>query len=188
MQCEFENEWDVRCIGCKRKRKPSLITGCLRTRLPDLTPDFIPASLAEIHEPNKFNALAAKSIRRWKDNHFEVYVTWGHGFQPIKFAATEIESIGDRLLFQNQYRLNLITNQYDLVQVPSPPLGIQLMEVVEYRARLDRYLEGILLRDSFWRFPTVCFRGDDCRVERDFLIPIFEYHEAATGRVSLLRH
>lgn len=140
-----------------------------------------------MHEPNKLGAFAAKSVRRWLDNHFQVYVTWGHKFHPIKFVATEVESIGDRLLYQNQYRLNLVTNQYDLVQVPSPPLGIQLMDEVKYRARLDRYLEEIL-RDSFREFPTVCFRGDDCRVERDFLIPVFEYHEAATGKVSLLRH
>ncbi len=140
-----------------------------------------------MHEPNKISAFAAKSVRRWLDNDFQVYVTWGPKFHPIKFVATEVEPIGERLLYQNQYRLNLVTQKYDPVQVPSPPLGIQLMNVVKYRARLDQYLEEIL-RDSFREFPTESFRGDDCRVERDFLIPIFEYHEAATGKVSLLRH
>ncbi|KAI4098724.1 MAG: hypothetical protein LQ339_006329 [Xanthoria mediterranea] len=184
-KCNFEN--DKICTGCKRKRKPSLITACICIRLPDLTSDFIPASLAEMHEPNSFSAFAAKSVRRWLDNDFQVYVTWGHNFHPIKFVATEVESIGDCLLYQNQYRLNLVTNQFDLFQVPSPPLGIQLMDVVKYRARLDRYLEEIL-RDSFREFPTVGFRGDDCRVERDFLNPVFEYHEAATGKEKHMVH
>lgn len=54
-----------------------------------------------------------------------------------------------------------------------------------WRRRFNEYLEE-LLETSFWRFPEVCFRGDDCRVARDFLIPIFEYHEAATDSVSFL--
>lgn len=140
-----------------------------------------------MHEPDKITAFAAKSFRRWLENHFQVDVTWGSKFLEMKFDVTEVEPIGDGLLYQNQFRLNLVTNQYDPVRVPSPPLGIQLMEVADYRAELDQKLEEIL-RASFWEFPEVCFRGDDCRVERDFLIPIFEYHEAVDGRVSLLRH
>ncbi|KAL8854256.1 MAG: hypothetical protein Q9221_000970 [Calogaya cf. arnoldii] len=134
-----------------------------------------------MHELNKLRALTRTYVHRWLDNHFIVLVTWGHQFRPIKINVTEIESVGKHLLVQNQYRLNLVTNQHDLVQVPSPPLAIQLMAVDVWRVNLDAYLEGIL-RDGFRRFPTVCFRGDDCRVERDLLIPIIEYHEAATGR------
>ncbi|KAL8729488.1 MAG: hypothetical protein Q9166_004736 [cf. Caloplaca sp. 2 TL-2023] len=186
LQCIFENDWDEICVGCTRKRKASLIPDCIRMRLPDLTSVFIPASLAGQHDPEKLRAFASTHVHRWLDNHFVVFVTWGY-FRPIKVDATEIEAVGTTLTVQNQYRLNLTTNQYDLVQVPSPPLGMVLMAVVEWREKLDGYLEE-LLRESFWRFPEVCFRGDDCRVERDFLLPIFEYHEAATGRARDLVH
>ncbi|KAL8643275.1 MAG: hypothetical protein Q9226_008412, partial [Calogaya cf. arnoldii] len=179
--CEFENEGDKECIGCKRKRKPTLITGCLCIRLTDLAADFIPASLIKMHELNKLLALTRTHVHRWLDNHFIVLVTWGHPFRPIKVDVTEIELVGKHLLFQNQYRLNVVTDKYDLFQIPSPPLAIMLMAVDVWRVNLDAYLEGIL-RDDFRRFPAVCFRGDACRVERDLLIPIIEYHEAATGR------
>ncbi|KAL8992302.1 MAG: hypothetical protein Q9169_007207 [Polycauliona sp. 2 TL-2023] len=185
--CKFETEMDVLCNGCKKKRMSSLILGCLCVKLPELTQYFIPPSLAEMHDTHKLRAFAVTHVRCWLQNRFDIYVTWGHDFRPIKVAVTEIEPVGTRLLIQNQYRLNLSTNQYDFVQVPSPPLGIQLMCVDEWRARLDGYLEGIL-RDSFRRIPAVCFRGDDCCVGRDFLIPIFDYHEVASGRKKELVH
>ncbi|KAL8674324.1 MAG: hypothetical protein Q9168_001253 [Polycauliona sp. 1 TL-2023] len=186
-QCQFENDSDTVCIGCKKKRMASLITGCICVRLPDLTRYFIPASLAEMHDAKNLWSFAAARISRWLKNEFEVCVTWGHGFRPIKVEVTEIEPKGTSLLSQNQYRLNLTTKKYDLVQVPSPPIGIQFMYVGEWRARLDGYLEEIL-RDSFSRFPAVCFRGDDSRAARDLLVAIFDYHEAASGREKQLVH
>ncbi|KAL8909796.1 MAG: hypothetical protein Q9171_004886 [Xanthocarpia ochracea] len=186
-ECEFENEWDDTCIGCKKKRKPSLIGGCIRIRLPDLTSIFIPASLAEMHDPKKLRDFTATRAHGWLENRFLVYLTWGHGFPPIKVEATEVEPKGDSILFQNQYRLNLTTNQYELAQVPSPPLGIALLAPPERRAMLGGYIED-MLQKSFRRVPEVCFRGDDCRVERDFLLPIFEYKEAAAGRAKDLVH
>lgn len=138
-----------------------------------------PASLAEQHEPEKLRAFALKRIYRWLDNHMTVHLTWGY-FWSIECKVTEIEPNGHSLLLQNQYRLDLTTNQYNLVHVPSPPLGMQLMFVSEWRSKLNRYLEE-LLRTSFRRFPEVCLRGDACRLERDLLLPIFEYHEATTG-------
>ncbi|KAL8855525.1 MAG: hypothetical protein Q9178_007845 [Gyalolechia marmorata] len=185
--CKFENEWDDTCIGCKNKRKSSLIEDCFCMRLPDLTPIFIPAILAEMHDPNKLRDFTATRVRVWLENRFTVSITWGYGIPPIKVEATEVEPIGDSILFQNQYRLNLTTNQYELVRVPSPPLGIELLAPPESRAELDGYIENILQK-SFRRVPEVCFSGDDCRVERDFLLPIFEYQEAAAGRANDMVH
>ncbi|KAL8675831.1 MAG: hypothetical protein Q9186_007565 [Xanthomendoza sp. 1 TL-2023] len=184
--CKFENESDEICIGCKKKVKKSLIPDCIRLRLPDLTSVFIPASLAEQHSPENLRRFASTRVRCWLDNHFIVFVTWGY-FRHIKVDVTEIESVGSSLLVQNQYRLNLSTHRYDLVQISSPPLGMVLMNVGEWRGKIDAYIED-LLREGFWRFPEACFRGDDCRVERDFLLPIFEYHEAATEKAKPLVH
>ncbi|KAL8990823.1 MAG: hypothetical protein Q9177_000612 [Variospora cf. flavescens] len=115
-----------------------------------------------------------------------VLLTWGHG-RPIKVNVTEIESIGTSLLLQNQFRLDLVTHQYELVKVPSPPLGIMLMPVAKMRRMFDEYLEELLGTD-FWEFPQVCFRGDECRVAREFLTPIFQYHEAATANDRKMVH
>ncbi|KAL8936532.1 MAG: hypothetical protein Q9211_004141 [Gyalolechia sp. 1 TL-2023] len=188
LNCIFENEDDEVCKACmnKNKRTQSLIPKCICVRLPDLTSIFIPASLAEQHDPQKLRTFATNRVNRWLDNHMTVDLTWGY-FRNIKCDVTEIEPNGPSLLLKNQYRLNLETNQYDLFQVPSPPLGMILMPVDGWRKRLNLYLEE-LLKTSFGRFPEVCFRGEACRVERDFLLPIFEYHQAATGRARKLVH
>jgi hypothetical protein len=52
-----------------------------------------------------------------------VDVTYGHG-RPIMCEVQEFEPYGDFLSGHFQYRLNLVTNQYETVRVPSPPIGM----------------------------------------------------------------
>ncbi|KAL8905824.1 MAG: hypothetical protein Q9207_002395 [Kuettlingeria erythrocarpa] len=184
--CRYGHEDDEMCIGCTKKVKESLLGPCIRIRLPDLTKVFIPASLAEQGDPEKLCALAEKWVRRHLDNHMVVELTWGY-FRPIKCHATEVEPLGPNLLLQNQFRLDLATNRYDAVTVPSPPLGMVMTPASEWRLEFNKYLEE-LLETRFGRFPEFCFRGDDCRVARDFLIPIFEYHKRATTKARELVH
>ncbi|KAL8924617.1 MAG: hypothetical protein Q9208_003932 [Pyrenodesmia sp. 3 TL-2023] len=135
---------------------------------PNTTSDpAVTKCLAEQDNVEKLRAFAKKRVHRYLDNHMVVYLTW----------------VGPNLLQQNQFRLNLATNRYDVVTVPSPPLGMVMMAVAEWRLKFDTYLEE-LLQTSFRQFPETCFRGDDCRVAKDFLIPIYEYHEAATETIN----
>ncbi|KAL8709093.1 MAG: hypothetical protein Q9220_006114 [cf. Caloplaca sp. 1 TL-2023] len=202
--CESDSEDDEICKGCKSRRKISLIPGCIRVKLPELTTTFIPgktlksplkdqlqlsdrtASLADQHDPKKLRSFASTHVRRWLDNRFLVWVTWGH-FRPFKCEVTEIEPAGATLLYQDQNRLNLDTNQYDLVSVPSPPVGMILMDVPGWRTRLKGYVEEAL-RENFWRLPDVCFQGDDSRVARALLLPIFRYNRSSTGKAQELVH
>ena len=115
-----------------------------------------------------------------------MYLTWGYG-NAIKCEVNEIEPIGDDLLFQNQYRLNLTTTRYDLCKVPSPPLGIMLLEVGLWRQRLDRYLDN-LLQAEFGGFPSTCFRGRECEVQRDLLHPMHAYYVEFKDAVSYYYH
>ncbi|KAL8783394.1 MAG: hypothetical protein Q9213_004653 [Squamulea squamosa] len=186
-KCLFESDADKSCNGCKkRKRTAFLVQDCVKMRLPDLTSVFIPESLAKQQDPEKLFAFASTSVHRWLDNHFAVLLTWGY-YRPIKVDATEIEAVGTNLLVQDQYRLNLATNQYERIQVPSLPLGMQLMSVVRWRKELDRYLEELLERD-FQRFPKVCFRGNHNVVQHHLLLSIFEYHESVTHMARDLVH
>lgn len=114
-----------------------------------------------------------------RDSHIPVLVTWGY-FRPIKLNTQEIVPRGTSLLYQNQWRLNQ-EGGYGLVQVPSPPLGMYRMAVEEWRIRLNKYLEEAL-EETFWGFPAACLREGDSRVERDFLIPIFEYHNQTEAK------
>ncbi|KAL8695443.1 MAG: hypothetical protein Q9218_000021 [Villophora microphyllina] len=186
-QCRFENDDDEICIDCKKMRGQSLLLKCVRVRLPDLIVFFVPASLAQQHDRERLRKFASDRIRRClDDSRVTVYVTWGY-FKPIKCNTVEIEPIGTSLLYQNQWRLNE-RGEYDLVQVPSPPLGMILMAVGEWRVRLNGYLEE-MLQKSFHGFPKACFRGDDCCVAREFLIPIFEYQNAIeAGKAKSLVH
>lgn len=100
-------------------------------------------------------------------------MTWGYG-DPIVCDVTEIKPDGESLLFQNQYKLDLATNQYGLYKVPSPPIGIQVLYVDTWRLKLSSYLDNLILAD-FNGFPDACFRGSDCEVQRDLLRPLHQY-------------
>ena len=174
-------------------RKNSPISECIRTYLPDLTDVFIPctsphsqdsfhypakilsASLLDQHKPDQLLAFCKAKIRRWTENRFTVYMTWGYG-SPIRCEVNEIEPKGDELLFQNQYRLDLATSRYDLHKIPSPPLGMMLLEVVPWRQRLGSYLDNLLQKTEFGGFPVTCFQGPECAVQRDLLHPLHAYY------------
>ena len=110
-----------------------------------------------------------------------VQVTCGIG-KNILCPVQEIIPKGTSLLTQNQYRKNLDTNDYELVQVPSPPIGMRLIQVPEWQKSLEGYLEDLLLSD-FHAFPDLCLQGADCEVQRD-LIHILHKHYLLTGDVS----
>ncbi|KAL8642700.1 MAG: hypothetical protein Q9228_000630 [Teloschistes exilis] len=179
-RCQFENGDEKVCIDCKKMTSRSLLPICIRAKLPDFITCFIPASLARQHDHETLLALQSKGMRGWlRGSHIPVLVTWGY-FRPIKFNTQEIVPRGTSLLYQNQWRLNQ-EGGYGLVQVPSPPLGMYRMAVEEWRIRLNGYLEGAL-EETFWGFPAACLREGDSRVERDFLIPIFEYHNQTEAK------
>ena len=115
-----------------------------------------------------------EQVGRWTDNRLTVYVTWGYG-RSIKCEVHEIEPKGNELLFQNQYRLNFATRRWDHHKVPSPPIGIMLLDVVVWRRKLNSYLNN-LVDTEFENFPETCFRDPECEVQKDLLHPIHAYH------------
>lgn len=142
------------------------------------------ASLAEQNDGEKLRSFAVQHVRRYLNNHMTVSVTWGY-FEPIECNVTEFEAAGMNLLFANQFRLNSATNRFENVKIPSPPLGMTLIEVPAWRLKFATDVER-LLQTNFRGFPEACLRGDYYRVAKDFLNPIFEYYAVATGRVSSL--
>ena len=96
-----------------------------------------------------------------------VQLTCGIG-KAISCFVQEIIPKGPSLLTQNQYRKNLDTNDYELVSVPSPPIGMRLIPVPEWQRSLEGYLDD-LLQNGFHDFPDLCFQGTDCEVQRDLL-------------------
>ncbi|KAL8966028.1 MAG: hypothetical protein Q9183_003558 [Haloplaca sp. 2 TL-2023] len=120
----------------------------------------IGSSLAQQGDPRELNSFTLKRVSRWLNNHMEVRLTWGC-FEPIR-----------------QYRLDCSTGQYDLVQVPSPPLGMILMAFPERQKRLLEYLDLALEERYFRGFLQRGFRGNECLVEQDLLGPIFTYYNA----------
>ena len=144
--------------------------------------DDHPASLLDQHKPENLRAFCRAKVRRWTDNCLTVYMSWGYGM-PIKCEVHEIEPEGEDLLYQNQYRLNLTTARYDLYRMPSPPIGIMLLDVLLWRWKLDKYLDN-LVQTEFEGFPGTCFRGSDCAVQKDLLYLIHAYHRESRHNVS----
>lgn len=109
-------------------------------------------------------------------------MTWGYG-NPIPCEVTEVEPVGESLLYQNQYRLNLATNLLELHRVPSPPIGIEFLNVESWGPQLDVYLDD-LLDNKFNGFPDTCFRGYECEIQRDLLRPLHQYFLDSTDTVG----
>ena len=138
--------------------------------------------LVDQHTVDNLSAFCKDHVARWTDNHLTVYMTWGYG-NPIPCEVTEVESVGESLLYQNQWRLNLATNLYEPHRVPSPPIGIMLLEVEREGPRFDAYLDDLLDND-FNGFPDTCFRGHDCEIQRELLRPLHQYFLASTDTVG----
>ena len=109
-------------------------------------------------------------------------MTWGYG-NSIPCEVTEVESVGESLLYQNQWRLNLATNLLDPYRVPSPPIGIETLDVESWGSRLDAYLDDLLDND-FDGIPDTCFRGYELEIQRDLLRPLHKYCLDSTDTVG----
>ena len=112
----------------------------------------------------------------------DVQVTCGLG-KSISCQVQEIRPNGDSLLRQKQYRKNLDTNEYDLVTVASPPIGMRLIQVPQWQKNFERYLDDLLLQPGFHAFPEQCIQGTDCEVQRE-LLHVLHRHYLLTGDVS----
>ena len=174
---------------------------CDRTNLAALTDIFLPckpcdqcltrasfdlplAILLQQHTVENLRGFCRSRVWGWTDNHFTVAMTWGYG-KPIECGATEIIPKGKSLLYQNQYKLDLATNRYSLHRVPSPPLGIMLIDVPTWESELDKYLNDLLQKD-FAGFPSACFRGPKCEIQRDLMNPFYQYYLQSGTKVSIL--
>ena len=164
------------------RKPPQWTFGCDRTQLLLLKSVFLPGVLLEQHTVDQLKAFCNEHVKMWTGNRFVVLVTWGHG-RAIKCEVEEVEPRDETLLFQNQYRLNEATSRYELMRIPSPPIGMKLLPTEEWRKKLDQYLDDLLERD-FGNFPSKCMRGRDCLVQRDLLYPIHEYYLVASEEVS----
>lgn len=146
--------------------------------------DLLLAILLEQHTVENLRGFCRSRVWKWTDNLFTVAMTWGYG-EPIECEVTEIIPKGKSLLYQNQYKLDPETNRYSLHKVPSPPLGIKLIDIQTWRSQLDKYLDDLLQKD-FVGFPSACFRGPDCEIQRDLLHPFHDYFLQSDTKVSIL--
>ena len=174
---------------------------CDRTNLAALTDVFLPcksgercliqasfdmvlAIILEQHTMENLRGFCRSRVWRWTNNHFTVAMTWGYG-EPIECEATEIVPKGKSLLYQNQYKLDLATNRLNLHRVPSPPLGIMLIDVPTWRSKLDKHLNDLLQKD-FVGFPSACFRGTKCEIQRDLMNHFHQHYIQSGTTVSIL--
>lgn len=139
-------------------------------------------SLVDQHREDNLRNFACKHIRRWKDNFMIVHVGWGHG-KSIQCEVHEIEPEGDHLLSQNQYRPNLETGELETVRVASPPIGMMIMHIDDWRETLDKYLSEIVETD-FDNFPEHCFRGREIAVQKDLLNSLHRCYVSWNEEVS----
>ena len=139
------------------------------------------ASLLNQHGVTAIKAFCRAHVYEWTENRLTVHLTWGYGAL-ITCDVEEFKPLGNSLLYQNQYKKNLETGGLDLVRSPSPPLGMTLIRIGPWRAQLLAYLDR-LLEEDFAGFPEACYRGADCKVQRELLL-VLHRHYTVTKNVS----
>ena len=132
------------------------------------------ASFLDQHQIAAIMDFCRARVCNWTGNQLTVFVTWGYG-RPIKCDVQEFQPQGDSLLYQNQYKKDLVTGNLKLVKAPSPPVGMMLIQIFEWRVKLQDYLNQLLETD-FFGFPRVCYQGKDCEVQRCLLYAVHQYY------------
>ena len=165
---------------------------------PVIHTNLVSANLMAQHEAENLRQFVKRHIQGWTRNTMTVSVTWGYGL-PIKIDVKEFEPKGDFLLLQSQYRWSMVTNKYETVRVPSPPigrnhrrstngsktkgpLGIVLIDSKDWQKKLDVHIDWEV-EENFAGFPERCFQGQQFEVQKDILNVLHSHHVALKQRV-----
>ena len=142
---------------------------------------YFPESLIAIYQPANLEKFVEAGVSRWTDNIIDIQLTFGWG-QHIDFSAEEALPKGPDLLYQNQYRLREGTDEWQLVTVPSPVVGMRRFDTRKLQNRIRTFVNDVIEK-GFAGFPEQCFQARDNKVHRELLNGIYCFY-VGTRNVS----
>jgi hypothetical protein len=158
-----------RCL--KRSQRPNADCGlgCIRIKLVELSPYFLPGLVTQMHEDSHLKHFVSQYIHQWGNVEFTVYMTCGvHSMPRIPVKVYEFVPKGSELLIQTQYVTDPQTNTRVTIKKHSPALGMVHINHNEEKM-YDRYITDIV-DNHIDAFGELCWMEDD----NDFLQKLFK--------------
>jgi hypothetical protein len=158
-----------RCL--KRSQRPNADCGlgCIRIKLVELSPYFLPGLITQMHEDSHLKHFVNQYVHVWGNVEFTLYMTCGgHSMPRIPVKVYEFVPKGNELLVQIQYITDPRTNKRIAVKKQSPALGMVHINHNEEKT-YDRYISEIV-DNHLDAFGELCWAEDD----NDFLPKLFK--------------
>jgi hypothetical protein len=158
-----------RCL--KRSQRPNADCGlgCIRIKLVELSPYFLPGLVTQMHEDSHLKHFVNQYVHGWGNVEFTLYMTCGgHTMPRIPVKVYEFVPKGSELLVQIQYVTDPRTNKRIAVKKQSPALGMVHINHNEEKT-YDRYINEIV-DNHLDAFGELCWMEDD----NDFLQKLFK--------------
>jgi hypothetical protein len=158
-----------RCL--KRSQRPNADCGlgCIRIKLVELSPYFLPGLVTQMHEDSHLKHFVNQYVHGWGNVEFTLYMTCGgHSMPRIPVKVYEFVPKGNELLVQIQYVTDPRTNKRIAVKKQSPALGMVHINHNEEKT-YDRYITEIV-DNHLDAFGELCWMEDD----NDFLQKLFK--------------
>jgi hypothetical protein len=158
-----------RCL--KRSQRPNADCGlgCIRIKLVELSPYFLPGLVTQMHEDSYLKHFVTQHVHGWGNVEIIVHMTCGGAKMPrIPVKVYEFIPKGNELLSQTQYVTDPRTNKRVARKKISPALGMVHINHNEEKI-YDRYISEIVDR-HLDDFGELCWMEDD----NDFLQKLFK--------------
>jgi len=164
-----DGEICARCL--KRSQRPNADCGlgCIRIKLVELSPYFLPELVTQMHEDSSLKHFVNSYVHGWGNTEFTLYMTCGGYNMPrIPVKVYEFVPKGNELLVQLQYITDPRTNTRITVKKQSPALGMVHINHNEEKT-YDKYITDIV-DNHLDAFGELCWLEDD----NDFLQKLFK--------------
>lgn len=158
-----------RCL--KRSQRPNADCGlgCIRIKLVELSPYFLPGLVTQMHEDSYLKHFVTQYVHGWGNVEFTVHMTCGGTKMPrLPVKVYEFVPKGNELLVQIQYVTDPHTNQRVARKKMSPALGMVHINHNEEKI-YDKYITDIV-DHHLDAFGELCWLEDD----NDFLQKLFK--------------
>jgi hypothetical protein len=164
-----DGEICARCL--KRSQRPNADCGlgCIRIKLVELSPYFLPPLVSQMHEDSHLKHFVNSHVHGWGNQEFTLYMTCGGYNMPrIPIKVYEFVPKGNELLVQIQYVTDPRTNKRVAIKKQSPALGMVHINHNEEKT-YDKYINDIV-ENHLDDFGELCWLEDD----NDFLQKLFK--------------
>jgi hypothetical protein len=163
--CDKCDPGDVckRCENRSQSSRPAYSLGCIRIKLVELMPCFVPRLVTQIYEGSHLKHFVNQNVQEWGDVEYTLYMTCGKNSMPrIPVKVHKFVPKGNKLPVHTGTNKKVTATKHSLA------LGIKQPNYEDMEA-YDNYVSNIV-DNHLANFGKICWMDDD----NNFLQEIFK--------------